>query len=94
MALKKQFLSKQGVDLPEAYLKLEYIGYAATHHKKKAVMVAHYQVFASQQAYLDGKEFIDTVDIEIPVKVDLQEYAYVESKKLAQFAGATDILEG
>ncbi len=54
--------------------------------------MAHFQVYASEQAYIDGLDFVDTIDTEVPMSQAALVHAYNEAKKLPDFDGATDLL--
>ena len=90
MAIKKQFKTKFGISIEEAYLKLEYIGFAAKHHKEKNVMFAHFQVFASEEARREGVDFIDVFDVEVKNKEDLMQHVYNQVKEMPGFESSVD----
>ena len=90
MALRKRFKTKYGFDVEEGYLRLEYVGFAALHHKEKAVMVAHFQVFADEAARREGLPFVDTLDVEVPLDPNLLNYVYRQARKLPELLDAED----
>ena len=94
MALQQNLLiSKTGATVDNAYIRFHYAQWSKEWDQLKPEGSLQFTVYASEQAFLDGKEMIDFFEIPAgTILQNIEQLAYVELKKHPDYLDAVDVV--